>query len=442
MKSKLIVFVILGLLMLALNYGYTSVYPLGVTIYNKSLAYNGYTTFSVKYPNSNSNTMYMIDMYGNLVHKWDNLGNTLQIVLLKNGHILIPMLNPKKDSKVQGDLYGIVEKDWNNNIVWNYSNEHLHHPFKVLPNGDILAIFWTVLPKELNSKVKGGIPGTEAANNTIYTDYVRIFDRNGNVKWEWRAWQDLNISQYMLNRNANRNHWPNVNVLYYLSEGNPVTHNESILISLRRPSKLIIVDKNTKKVVWDWGNNEISYQHDPVVLDNGNILVFDNGLHRPDKKLMEEKSYSRVVEVNPRIGKVVWQYMSKTPGLMPGIDFESYIGGFVQRLPNGNTLITETCTGRIFEVTREGKIVWEFNTGRMVDGVYRFTESDMKFPEPLPKYNELVKPIFPKWSIEPNFVAKHFVAEQYKQQPSFLVGLVVTLGVVCLGLLVYILTRK
>jgi hypothetical protein len=34
--------------------------------------------------------------------------------------------------------------------------------------------------------------------------------------------------------------------------------------------------------------------------------------------------------------------------------------GNAQRLPNGNTLITESAFGRFFEVTREGEIVWEY----------------------------------------------------------------------------------
>jgi hypothetical protein len=35
-------------------------------------------------------------------------------------------------------------------------------------------------------------------------------------------------------------------------------------------------------------------------------------------------------------------------------------GGSVARLPNGNTLITVSESGRALEVTREGEVVWEF----------------------------------------------------------------------------------
>lgn len=48
---------------------------------------------------------------------------------------------------------------------------------------------------------------------------------------------------------------------------------------------------------------------------------------------------------------------------MPKLDDYKFYSGYIssaQRLPNGNTLITEGADGRIFEVTRRYEIVWEF----------------------------------------------------------------------------------
>jgi len=65
--------------------------------------------------------------------------------------------------------------------------------------------------------------------------------------------------------------------------------------------------------------------------------------------------YSRVIEVDPHTRGIVWEYRDQSL-----FDFFSpYIGG-AQRLPNGNTLICEGCRGRIFEVTRDGQVVWEY----------------------------------------------------------------------------------
>jgi hypothetical protein len=44
---------------------------------------------------------------------------------------------------------------------------------------------------------------------------------------------------------------------------------------------------------------------------------------------------------------------------MRGAFFSAYMGA-AQRLPNGNTHITESATGRLFDVTPQGEIVWEY----------------------------------------------------------------------------------
>ena len=52
---------------------------------------------------------------------------------------------------------------------------------------------------------------------------------------------------------------------------------------------------------------------------------------------------------------VAWKYQGNARE-----PFSSPSCGTSVRLPNGNTIITETNKGRAFEVTMEGKIVWEF----------------------------------------------------------------------------------
>jgi hypothetical protein len=90
-----------------------------------------------------------------------------------------------------------------------------------------------------------------------------------------------------------------------------------------------------------------------TLLDNGNILAFDNGLNR---------KWSRVVEMNPLIGEIVWQYRAEQPK-----SFYTVARGASQRLPNGNTLVTDPA--HLFEVTQDGDGVWEFwNANRDDDG--------------------------------------------------------------------------
>ncbi len=107
-----------------------------------------------------------------------------------------------------------------------------------------------------------------------------------------------------------------------------------------------VIDVEKERIVWSWGTDELQAPHHPSLLENGNILIFDNGVDR---------RYSRVIELNPVTEEIDWEYSAKPPG-----SFYSPTRGAAQRLPNGNTLITESDKGRVFEVTEDGTIVWEF----------------------------------------------------------------------------------
>lgn len=57
----------------------------------------------------------------------------------------------------------------------------------------------------------------------------------------------------------------------------------------------------------------------------------------PEGNLLTMRDYSRVIEVEPVKRKVVWEYKAEPPE-----SFFSGVMGGNQRLPNGNTLITES----------------------------------------------------------------------------------------------------
>jgi hypothetical protein len=117
-----------------------------------------------------------------------------------------------------------------------------------------------------------------------------------------------------------------------------------LLICLRNVNQIAILDLESRRILWAWGEGQLEWPHHPTMLPDGHILVFDNGVYR---------KYSRVVEVDPLTGEIVWEYKADPPE-----DFYSYGRGSAQRLQNGNTLICESDQGRVFEVTPEGEVVW------------------------------------------------------------------------------------
>ena len=104
----------------------------------------------------------------------------------------------------------------------------------------------------------------------------------------------------------------------------------------------------------------------------GNILVYDNGgwagygapnPAAPMGVKNATRDWSRVLEFDPVTLKLVWSYTPHDAGFVEPLDANRFYSPFIssaQRLPNGNTLITEGSDGRIFEVTPEHEVVWEF----------------------------------------------------------------------------------
>ena len=145
----------------------------------------------------------------------------------------------------------------------------------------------------------------------------------------------------------------------------------NLLLSARNINLVAIVDLEKEKAIWKWGQGVIEWQHNPSLLENNNILIFDNGTQR---------GYSRIIELNPFIKQIVWEYKEK-----PSQNFFSPWGGSCQRLPNGNTLICSSGGGYVFEVTKECEKVWEFynpqvdKENRQRVTIYRFIRlTDLK----------------------------------------------------------------
>jgi outer membrane protein assembly factor BamB len=113
------------------------------------------------------------------------------------------------------------------------------------------------------------------------------------------------------------------------------------LVSLRNLDTIAVVDLEATEVVWA-GVGPWHRQHEARFVPGG-ILLFDN-LGLGDQ--------SRVIEYDTERTRIVWSFTE------PGFFSESE--GAEQRLVNGNTLVTESNSGRLVEVTRDGRIVWEY----------------------------------------------------------------------------------
>jgi len=130
-----------------------------------------------------------------------------------------------------------------------------------------------------------------------------------------------------------------------LQERIPSFREGNFLLSLRNFNTLIVVEIEREEVVWAM-SGMWQQQHCPSVLDNGNILLFDN---------QGDYGSSRIMEFDPVTQEIEWLYAGDEEN---GLYSEK--SGTVERLPNGNSLIAESHFGRALEVTPGGDIVWEY----------------------------------------------------------------------------------
>jgi len=314
-----------------------------VTFHNPDKAYKGYTFFAPFWEQSRA---YLIDMEGRFVNYWQLPGKPGGITyMLENGNILYPSRLHLKDGPMFPGFCGcdLLEVDWDNNVVWQYRDDAQHHTTLRLRNGNTMILRTVETPVEIAEKVKGGLPGTEDKGHIWSCGFHEVTPK-GKIVWEWLAYEHLDPEEDWFCPLEHRSEWTHGNSIEEFENGD-------ILTCFRYQSIVVIIDKKTGDIKWKWGKGKVFHPHNPSILDNGNILLYDNGPHRHDSYL----DYSRCVEVNPKTNKIEWEYKGSPP-----TEFYSSVAAGCQRLPNGNTLICEATKGRIFEVTCKAELVWEY----------------------------------------------------------------------------------
>jgi hypothetical protein len=247
----------------------------------------------------------------------------------------------------------MMKVDPSGKVLQEWRDPLAHHDQHHLDNGELLYTTVEPLTDEEAGGVIGGIPGSEAPDGKIYADCIKhVNPTHGSVLWSWRSIDHLDPKKFPLNPHFDREHWPLINSVHPLKDGN-------ILASLRSVSAVVIISRATGEILWHLDSTVLAQQHCASELDNGNILIFDNGTFRHN----QSATYSQAIEVDRQTKKIVWQYRDKSS---PMAFFSPFMGG-AQRLQNGNTLITEAMFGRIFEVTPEGKIAWEYVNPNFAD---------------------------------------------------------------------------
>ena len=242
-----------------------------VKIHNEEKVCKGYTLFAPHY----GNIAWLIDMNGNIVHNWQ-MENPPRIntELLPNGNLMWLGRGKKAIKELAGGASELIEVDWEGNEVWRLDDPKLHHDFAVQENGNIHRLRFCDIPKKIQKNIKGGVPGTEMSDGTITGVQVREINGAKETLWEWNNWEHFDTDKDVECPLANRLIWGYTNSVDAFPNGD-------VLLSVRHMNKVIRVSKKTGDIIWEWGPEHLlGHQHDGRVIENGNVTIFDNGLHR------------------------------------------------------------------------------------------------------------------------------------------------------------------
>jgi hypothetical protein len=364
-------------------FAYPTVAQLGMTILKPGVQ-AGYVIFGA--PDGNA---YAIDIQGKVAKKWPSpepdteLGYTRP---LANGNLLARVQPPRSLSGATGanaEVTGaesVIEMTQDGRVVWKYTDRvrSLHHDQERMSNGNTLL----VCSKDLD------VPAI--SRKLLKDDCLIEVDPSGKIVWEWQTsdhFDEFEFSKEMKDQiltgygtpSGERSllsppptkgfDWAHMNAASPIPESagqtDPRFKPGNIIASYRHLNTVVVVDRDTKKIVWKAVNVTIG-QHNPHMLPaglpgTGHILVFDNGNNDADNNPRHKngRPNSRVLEINPLDMSIAWEYNAQKSNRPLWSFFSHYISS-AQRQPNGNTLICEGANGRIFEVTPAGEIVWEY----------------------------------------------------------------------------------
>ena len=173
--------------------------------------------------------------------------------------------------------------------------------------------------------------------------------KHGKITWEWNA------STVYTNgpKDPTKHDWLHINDVDRISKG-------KYLVSVRNRNQLLVIKRqqhggkvvqvinkaNTSNGIGMGDPNLFKGQHNPQWLDPGALMVADS-------------ENNRVVEIHKNNTTDRW-HVAWSINSANGVHFRWPRDA--DRLPNGNTLITDSLNQRIVEVNPAGKVVWSYKT--------------------------------------------------------------------------------
>jgi hypothetical protein len=314
----------------------------------------------------------LIDINGKTVHEWKTdiaklWPDAPDIVKLTGGYVHGSYLFPNGDVMFNIEHTGMFMIDSCGAVKWHL-DLHTNHSVTRADDGN----FW--VPRSVNLspdnpediKYLRQFPGLATTDqDPLYSDHLIKVTPQGEVLADidlLKVLYENNLQRYIVKISKRRTgdvlHLNDVEELSAsMAAQYPLFAAGDLVVSLRHLHMVLVLDPQSGRVKW-YATDPFIEQHDPDFTGDGWITVFDNNhdfsnLTGPGRGAM--LGGSRIVAVQPHTGQINVIYPRNK-----GDFFYTDGGGKLQTLANGNLLITEVKAGRVFEITSDGKVVWEW----------------------------------------------------------------------------------
>ena len=252
--------------------------------------------------------------------------------------------------------------------------------------GHYLLLAQEYVQVDMSDSVLGG-----RMNAWVISSIIQELDKNKNLVFEWKAIDHLPVTASVgIDLTA-------AYIDYVHSNAIEISNDSTLFLSSRNLNEVEKINRNTGELIWRWGLNAkynnfqfvndtlgFTYQHDPRILPNGHITIYDDGNLRQGYGSKYSRALEYELNETNRTAKLVWQYRN-TP------DVYSPFMGNVQRLSNGNTLVGWGATNSVIftEVDSLNQKVMEIKIPGIycyrsfkfeIDSIVRLNQEDLQMP--------------------------------------------------------------
>lgn len=312
----------------------------------------------------------LIDQNGRVIHEWiispeeifSDSAAAPDLPLQKE-NIHGTYLFPNGDVLVNISYVGTARLDACSRVIWKNSKYNFHHSIARGSDGT----FWIPgVRRDVSVQSQEYPDGYPGLKNPIHQSFIVNLSADGGVIDTINVLDVLynnglqrHIPQAMPDRHKGRPygrdvvHMNDIEPLPdSLDAAYPLFDAGDLVVSLRNPNLVFVVDPDSKSVKWH-ATHPFIQQHDPDFIGNGWIGVFDNNYDGTKRGSM--LGGSRIVLLRPHSDSMKVAF--PTPKSEP---FYTDAQGKWQMLRNGNLLLSETHAGRVVEVGPDGQTVWEW----------------------------------------------------------------------------------